>query len=58
MADALRYALGWLCFQLVMLLPVCIGNPAWMWACGWAGYYANHPSHTAGPDSSHGGGNG
>lgn len=44
MRERVRYALGWLCFELVMLLPVRMESPVYRWLVGWAGFYAHHPS--------------
>jgi hypothetical protein len=46
--NALRMALGWLCYQAVMVLPVRLNNRAYLWALGWAGYYAHTPAHWVG----------
>lgn len=48
--NALRYALGWACFQVVMLLPVRLESRAYCWALAWAGYYAHDPRHTPAAD--------
>jgi hypothetical protein len=37
----LRLLRGWLCFHLVLLLPIALTSPAYRWLLGWGGWYAH-----------------
>lgn len=38
---ALRLLRGWLCYRLVLALPIWLDSALYCWVLGWGGWYAH-----------------
>jgi hypothetical protein len=36
-----RLIRGWVCYRLVLLLPICLNSSVYCWVLGWGGWYAH-----------------